>query len=242
MHTKADKRVEGRSRSPRRVIVNVATRPGDVHGQERLAASLSTYGGGIASVLWANTLPPKSPNHADMPYAFKVYAIEHVARRGFTSILWVDASVWFIKSPVPIFEWMEKFGAYTCGIEGGYVLGTWCSDAALDMLNVSRDDAFRIPLVFGGCYGVSTEHESGRELLSRMSMHARDGSFRGSWTNANQEVSTDVRVLGHRHDMSALSVIANRIGLHSDVMPSMFTIDGYGQSLERTVALCRGIA
>ena len=238
--TKADKRVEG-GIVPHRVIVNVATRPGDVRGQKRLTSSLSAHGEGVPFLHWTNALPPGSPAHADVPYAFKVYALEEAARRGFTSILWVDASVWFVRSPGTMFDWMEEKGAYTCKLGGGYVIGTWCSDMALPLLGVDRERAFDIPLVLGGCYGISTTHLIGKALLKSLSQHARDGSFRGAWTNANYEVSADPRVKGHRHDMPALSLTVHELDIQMDDKPAMFVVDGYGQSTERAVALCRGV-
>ena len=241
MTSKADKRIE-RGIVPHRVIVNVATRPGDVRGQKRLASSLSVHGEGVPLLQWTNSLPPGSPAHADVPYAFKVYALEEAARQGFTSVLWVDASVWFVRSPRVMFEWMEGEGAYACELGGGYVAGTWCSDAALPLLGMGRERAFDVPLMFGGCYGASTTHPTGKTLLKSLSQHARDRSFRGAWTNKNREVSTDCRVLGHRHDMPALSWTAHKLGLLADTKPAMFVIDGHEQSTERVVALCRGVA
>jgi len=75
MYVKADKRVEGRSISPRKVIVDIATRLGDAYA-EMLLTSLFTYSNGGTGFVWyTDASLPISLNYADALYAFKVYVV-----------------------------------------------------------------------------------------------------------------------------------------------------------------------
>ena len=62
-----------------------------------------------------------SPMHQDNPYAFKIYAIEEMKKRGYNQVLWIDCSVWAIKSIVPVFDLISADG-YVCQ-EAGHVVG-----------------------------------------------------------------------------------------------------------------------
>ena len=80
-----------------RYIVSVAT-GGYVPLQERLMESLRSAGYRDAVIRWTNELPPGSPSHEDVPYGFKVFAIQEAFRRGHTSILWLSTCPW-VSSP-----------------------------------------------------------------------------------------------------------------------------------------------
>ena len=53
-----------------------------------------------------------SPYHENNPYAFKVYAIEYALNMGYEQILWLDASIVFVKHSQPIFDWMQTYGFF----------------------------------------------------------------------------------------------------------------------------------
>jgi hypothetical protein len=66
-----------------------------------------------------------------------------------------------------------------------------------------------IPMLMGICMGWNMREPKCQEFLRIWLDKAVDGStFPGSWTNHQREVSADPRVLGHRHDQSAASLIA----------------------------------
>jgi hypothetical protein len=74
-------------------------------GRLRLAQTLSVmdnYAGDF--FLFENESECNSPIHRRNPYAFKIYAIEKVRDMGYNQILWLDCSVYVIKSIVPIFD------------------------------------------------------------------------------------------------------------------------------------------
>lgn len=223
-----------------RCIVNVAVGDGFLRGQDRLARSLAEVGyvGGVA--FWRDEYPPGSPRHEDMPYAFKAYALECVAQQGYTSLLWVDASVWFVRPPSVVFDEIEREGHYVAAVVGEHSAGQWCSDDAVVNLGTTREELMSYPLVYGGFFGVEiSRRTSGWVVLYRFGKCARDGSFCGPW---GTDASADSRVKGHRHDQTALSAIVGLRGLKIDQPPSMFAMDAHEKQTERTVAVCRGLA
>jgi len=64
-------------------IVTVATAAHFLAGQQRLANSVKEWGDGVAMLNWQGFLPPGSPPHQAVPYAFKAYAIKAARDMGF---------------------------------------------------------------------------------------------------------------------------------------------------------------
>ncbi len=225
-----------------RCIVSVAVGPGFERGLRRLAASLATVGYEGSVAFWNGEYPPGSPAHDEVPYAFKVHALELAAKQGHDAILWCDSSVWFVRRPDEVFDVADEQGCYAHEVVNGYKLGTWCSDTTLDVLGLSRGEAFDVPLVYGGFYALGLRRTAGKMLLWNLSKRARDGSFLGCWTNAYGEASTDPRVRGHRHDQSVLSALLYQRHVPLDKPPGRFVMDAHEGRTEKTVAVCRGLA
>ena len=93
-----------------RAVVNVATGEHYRKGQARLARildfDLDILDLDTDLLLWEdlphldegdNTaiyqIPAAWPSHRDKPYAFKAYALETAAQRGYDLLLWIDAAV-----------------------------------------------------------------------------------------------------------------------------------------------------
>ncbi len=76
---------------------------------ERWRGGFEKHGEG-AFIRMFTELPPGSPEHLHVPYAFKAYAIQAMLGLGFSSILWADAAVVAIRSLVPIWERTERLG------------------------------------------------------------------------------------------------------------------------------------
>jgi hypothetical protein len=52
------------------------------------------------------------------------------------------------------------------------------------------------------------------EFLAQLNVFAWDGaSFRGDWDNERNQVSSDTRCRGHRHDQSVGSILAYKLGM-----------------------------
>lgn len=217
----------------KRCIVNVALGSGYVKRQKQLEKTAYRHGCAEDLVLFSDVYPPGSPPHGDVPYAFKAYALEEVMRRGYELLLWCDASMQFVRSPDDVFEAIEKQGHYS--ILAGFNVGQWCTDSALENLEITRDEAFEIPLLVGGFFGVDLRSDVGIAFMDWFGKHARNGSFVGAWTNERKQVSQDPRVLGHRHDQTILSVFVWKYGLQPDTHPGFFAYRVKGQSVNPKV-------
>jgi len=153
-----------------------------------------------------------SPLHQDNPYAFKIYAIEEMKKRGYNQVLWVDCSVWAIKSIVPVFDIITKDG-YVCQ-DAGHFVGRWTNDRTLQYFGLSRDEAMQIPMYGNaGFLGLDFDTEIANTFFNQWKQSMLDGMFVGSWTNHNKSESQDERCDGHRHDMSCGSIIRHRLGM-----------------------------
>jgi hypothetical protein len=220
--------MRGMSDSPasRRAVVSLAT---ERFGPRlaRLRSSLERTGFDGEFVAWPPGLfPPGCPGQLEVPFAFKPFCIAEAAERGFTSVLWMDASSVAIRSLDPFFEAVDERG-YVLFRNGSFRLGAWASDVALDALGVSREDALAIPELDAAAIGLRLDHPVGARFLSDWLRLARDGVvFRGtrdelrSWhdysglrANKLGRASADPRVRGHRHDQTAAGMIAHRLGM-----------------------------
>ncbi len=224
----------------RRCVVNVAVGGWYPRGQDRLARSLDETGFGGDVLFWKDENPPGCPSHEELPYGFKVHALEMALYKGYGPVLWCDASIWFIKNPSTLFDVIDERGYWF--MSQGWQVGTWCSDDALPKLGIEREESMKMSMVAATMFGLDMRTEEARQILGWMRARCRDGSFRGSWTNEHQEVSPDPRVKGHRHDQTALSVVVNRLGLEIDWHPSWFeyAYDGVIPN-PKCVALARGM-
>ena len=153
-----------------------------------------------------------SPMHQDNPYAFKIYAIEEMKKRGYNQVLWIDCSVWAIKSIVPVFDLISADG-YVCQ-EAGHVVGRWTNDRTLDYFGILRDEAMEIQMYGNaGFLGLDFNTDIANEFFNRWKKSMQDGMFCGNWTNIGNTESQDTRCDGHRHDMSCGSIIRHQLGM-----------------------------
>lgn len=220
-----------------RAIVNVATGP-YVRGQERLtewcAKNSEEY------FIWRDQLPAGSPFHQDVPYAFKAYALREAVAAGAKTLLWADASILPIKPLDELWERIERDG-YWIG-NNGWTNYEWTADSAYAPLfgDYPGDAVWanrQIKHVVATSFGFSIEHPTGRAIFEEYYRLASETkAFCGPWSNMegspadwNNERSApcgplDVR--GHRHDQTALSVIAWRLGCQLTDSPNIFAYAG----------------
>lgn len=190
------------------VIINVATGP-YVRGQRRLRASIPQDADFLA---WTDQLAPGSPPHGRVPYAFKAHAIQEARRRGYELILWADASVHVIAPLAPLWAQVECDG-YWIG-RNGWINGEWTCDAAYRDLGVTREENWQIQHVVATAFALDLRHEIARQCADEYFRLAQTRAFCGPWTNDRGQASPgNPSVRGHRHDQTALSVIAWRLGM-----------------------------
>ncbi len=238
-----------------RMVFNVAT-GSYLRGQRRLAKRLEQLGEPLRS--W-DAMPPGCPPHAENPYAFKAHALNFALtlRDRPTTLLWMDASIWPAKPLDALWERIERDGYWVA--RNGWNNDEWTADSAYSVLFPDKNigDARRankkVPHVVATAFGLSLDHDIGREALRLYKQYADAGAFRGPWSNSNhpdcahQTVNArcsdcgppDVR--GHRHDQTALSIIAYRLGMVLTNPPDIFAYANANGSVdERTILVADG--
>lgn len=139
-----------------------------------------------------------APPHSDNPYAFKLYAMEHVRNLGYTSVLWLDSSCYAVANVEPIFQIIESKGYFMQ--EAGNWCGNWCNSQAYEYFNLDKETAMKMPMFSAGMTGLNFENTHARIFFEHWQTAMNNGIFRGSWDN-------------FRHDMLCGSVIACRMNL-----------------------------
>jgi hypothetical protein len=193
-------------------------------GVSRLYQSLTLHGYTGDKAFYSNELPPGSPPHYDVPYAFKLHAIKCAFDSGNDVVLWADASMYAIAPVTPILEAVEKHG-YILFRGGANTAAMWTHDACLSYYRTSRDAAEKIPQVVGGLVGFSKAHALGASVFEEWydECKTHPGLFRGPHTNDMGECSKDPHCRGHRHDQSVLSLIAHKHQLRLTLPPKLYT-------------------
>ncbi len=234
-----------------RAIVNVATTDHTRKGQARLLEACARFSPEAHLSHW-HGLPTTWPKHEDKPYAFKAYALEYTGR-GFDSLLWCDACILPVRSLAPAWAKIERDGYLL--MRNGFSNYEWTADSAYPDLfwsgkgecNLISPDASAeykwssarainqtIPHTVGGFFGLSMRHEIGRAFLAELYRLASETrAFCGPWDGGVG--------VQHRHDQTAMSVIAWRLGLKlSD--PPEFLVYGNAQDAQdsRTVVVADG--
>jgi hypothetical protein len=214
--------------------------------QARLVKSLASRGWTGGTLTWTDQLPPGSPSHDAAPYGFKLYAIAEALRKGFTSLLWLDAPC-FAAAPLdPVFEAIERDGH--CFVSGGERLGNWAGDHCLRAFGISRDQAMEMALLNGAFIGLDLEHARTREWYRRIVQQCDAGLFWGAalTEHAPEDVrarnvdkdtghlSDDPRCWGHRHDEAVGSCLAHLLGM--DIVPVGMHFD-FGEGSQAAVRL-----
>lgn len=238
----------------RRAICCVATTPRYQKGMKRLANAVIEEVFAKRDIWRAwNVEPEGCPTHAQIPYAFKAYALKDVAHDA-DLLLWADASILPIRSLEPLWERIERDGYWFAN--NGWRNDQWTADSAYpdlfpdDTYDVARAVNSHIPHVVATSFGLNVKSEIGREFLNEYyRLASTTKAFCGPWWNSNGE-REDYRkfagaapcgppsCLGHRHDQCAASVIAWRLGMKLTESPSIFTYRG--QETDDTILVAEG--
>lgn len=199
---------------------------------ERFKQGFQTHSPHSVVYAWVNNFPPGSPSHDDSPYAFKVYAIKEAVRRGATTVLWADSSVHPVQNLEPLWRRIETDGYWLpdnrSDPEHDRTCGEWTCDSALEPLGITRQEAFNIPQITATTFGLDFRHKIAVDFLQEWERLEKAGAFKGPWINTNHEASDDDCVLGHRHDQTAASVIAHRLGMKLTKQPMFLGDPQYG--------------
>jgi len=173
-----------------------------------------------------DSFPPGSPEHREIHYAFKYYAVRWAKEQGHRFVAWLDSACQAVASPDLLFDRIADYGH--CIITGGDVLGEWISDQALAHFGYSREKAFSM-LLTGGCVvGLDFDNPRSVEFFNQwgalaqtklfVSAHSkyapdRMRSLLVSDHDENLVVSDDPRVKGHRSDEACFALLIDRLGM-----------------------------
>lgn len=207
------------------IVVNFST-PNYARGQNRLKQSLNGH-----KVLMIDSYEAiGSPTHQQSPYEFKTWAIESALELD-DIVLWLDASMYVVGSLDRIETTIREDGHYM--EECGHWLGSWCNQHTREYFNLTQQE-LAVPngmfMFSAGMLGLNKKNERAMEFLRQWKASAIAGCFRGSW-------------LDHRHDMTAGSVIAQRLGMKYQRGGSTLSYIGPGYSAPEPGALiyCQGV-
>jgi hypothetical protein len=239
----------------RKAIVNVST-GAYADGGRRLVNMMQEFSRGAKIFAWIDKLPPNSPDHYDVPYAFKAYGImAAIYDEDPELILWADASVVPIRDLAPLWDRIAQEGYWIA--KNGWTNYEWTADAAYADLfpRMDIDEARAInktfPQVVATSFGLNLRHPIGAKFLSEYFRLAQTRAFCGPWTNTNNPKAVidwaqaasrmgpcgPPDVIGHRHDQTAASVIAWQLGMKLTDCPEVLS---YPPPHDNTILLVRG--
>ena len=180
-------------------------------GVARLGASVKEHSPDI-DFCGITSWPLGCPTHNEVPWGFKPWAVQDAIEAGYESILWLDSSIWACRPLEPLFEYIEDTGSMF--VRDAYTTGQWCTDAALPTLGTTREELLTVPHIWAASIGLCVHDERAVEFQREWLRLSRDGiTFHGSGTNDKGQVSSDPRVKGHRHDQTAASFLAWKLGM-----------------------------
>lgn len=193
-----------------RCVVNVATGR-YIKGQDRLGRIL---GPELPFLSWTSTEEVGSPSHSARPYAFKAFAMKLAEKSGFRQILWADACIVLGPSPLErIWEQARENGVWLS--RNGYRNSEWTANSAYPALGVSFEENYQIEHVVATTFAVDLDHPVGRKFLDEyFRLASETDAFCGPWTGGIG--------VQHRHDQTAASVIAWRLGVSLTNPPDFF--------------------
>lgn len=207
------------------IVVNFAT-GSYLKGQQRLANSLNGY----KTLMLNNYTAINSPTHQNSPYEFKLHAIE-AAWEYDDIILWADSSLWRV-GDISVIENLIKEDGYFFS-EAGHWVGSWCNQHTRDYFKLTEEEA-KVPGGFfmfsAGLVGLNKKSEQAVSFFDQWKASAMAGCFIGSHVD-------------HRHDQTAGSIIAQRMGLkyQRGGQHMSYVGPGYSKPEKDTVFLLQGI-
>jgi hypothetical protein len=211
-----------------------------IKGQNRLVESLKQFNYQGDVVLFNSFEKVGSKNHVEVPYQFKVYAINKAKEMGYDIILYCDSSIYAIKDIMPVIYYIIDKGYLMefCGFSAGQ----FSTDICLNEFKITRDEAMNIPLHSAGFTGLNFKNEKAIKFFNEWFKSAQEEiSFKGDWNNNDLQCSQDIRCLGHRHDQTTASIIAHKIGLDR-INPTFMQYKYEGTELkEETHFYCQGL-
>lgn len=206
-------------------------------GAKRLRRSLNEVGFAGDVITWEDQYPPNCPDHNDVPYYFKIAAFEYAFQKGYTHVLWCDASFWAVNDPMPIFDIINDQGYYM--FSSGYNLAQTVNDKAVAALNLDRNELEATTEWATGCIGIYIDNPDGKNLYELWREYMNAGLSVGSRLHDNQ--SNDPRFLFHRQDQSCWSLACFHYEMRNEKGLDHVAYYGTGHHPEKIIFFIRGI-
>jgi len=143
--------------------------------------------------------------HSEIPYKFKPAAISKARDLGYDIVIWCDSPVYAKQSVNPFVKYLKN-NHYAFFDNIGYSVGDYTNDKTLKHFDVSREQAFHIPMIMACCMGFNFMHPLINKVFDQYRDLAND-LYPGEWNNDDLTESSDMRCKGHRHDQSVMSLV-----------------------------------
>jgi hypothetical protein len=105
---------------------------------------------------------------------------------------------------------MKRDGYFV--LRNGWTTGNWSSNEQLAAFGYTREEAYSIPHAMACVFGLNFDHPNGQAIFQEY--FDKISLFRGKWTNENNHLGDDPRIMGTRHDQTILSLIIHKHGFN----------------------------
>jgi len=180
-------------------------------GIDRLERSLIYEGAAMDMRFWRNEYPYGSAEHGgDGQYNFKVHAFNEQFLTGRKVVVWADASLWCVKNPMPLFDYVNDNGIYF--FKSGYSLAETATDRLLSYAGVTREELVDVSEFATGLIGINIDNPLGKEFFSNWKQYMEDGMFGGNRVHDLNDSAHPLFKFS-RQDQSAASMILYKMGV-----------------------------
>lgn len=194
-----------------KAIVNLSTKK-YWRGQDRLIQSMEGKTSCSDLLMFKSEQEVGSPAHKENNYGFKVKAIQKAISKGYSIVLWLDASMYVIKDLQSIFDLIEKDGYFFQ--DSGWLNNQWTNERTTEYFGTNEGK-----MLSSGVLGLNFNSPIASEFFQEWYKSMNDGMFNGSHDN-------------HRHDQSCASIIAHKLNMKLQEGNSYFI---YGNLDEETI-------
>jgi len=195
----------------RPIIISAGIGGHYVAGIDRLEKSLNYEGWGGDTRFWRNEYPNGCPEHSgDGQYNFKPYCFNEVFANGYKVVVWADASLWCVRQPMPLFDYVNDNGLYF--FKSGYSLAETATDRLLEYAGVTREELFDVSEFATGLIGINIENPKGKEFFETWYQYMKDGMFGGNRVHDVND-SQHPKFRFSRQDQSAASMVLYKMGI-----------------------------
>jgi len=179
-------------------------------GADRLERSLLFEGFGGSIYIWKDYPEGCPPHQGDGQYNFKTYCFKEVFDKGVKVAIWADSSLWCIKNPMPLLDYVNEHGIYL--FKSGYSLAETATDRLLQYAGVSREELVNVSEFATGLVGINIDNPKGKQFFEQWYQYMKDGMFGGNRVHDLAD-STHPLFKFSRQDQSAASMILYKMGI-----------------------------